>query len=107
MTYMTLLLTAPFDVQESGVQGTTGVVTIDLRPEISIWCDPSELAEIALRKARRADEETAAAELLELANGDRSVVRQAMEYVVGGVTGGHTQAALRLLFNAYQLATDV
>ena len=78
---------------------------IDLRPEITIWCDPSELAEVALRKARRSNEEEAAADLLELAKGDRAVVREAMEYVVtGGESGVTTQAALRLLFNAYQLA---
>ena len=102
------------DVQENDVAGTIGVVTnttsavstadIDLRPEISIWCDPSELAEIALRKARRTDESKAAAEILELASGDRTTVRQAMEYVVDGESGAATQGALRLLFDAYQLA---
>ena len=79
---------------------------IDLRSEITVWCDPSELAEVAFRKVRRADEAEAAAELLDLAKGDRSVVREAMEYVVAeGRSGAATQRALRLLFNAYQLAT--
>lgn len=82
-------------------------IEIDLRSEITVWCDPSELAEIALRKARHgaASEETAAAELLEFAKGDHAVVRQAMEYVVAGEPGRRTQAALRLLFKSYQLAT--
>lgn len=81
---------------------------IDLRSEVTVWCDPSELAEIALRKARHGapSEETAATELLELANGDHTVVRQAMEYVVAGETDRRTQAALRLLFQAYQLAAS-
>lgn len=101
------------DVQESGVKGTTVDVTdtatlvsssdIDLRSDFAIWCDPSELSEIALRKARRSDEAVAARELLELANGDRAVVREAMEYVVAGGGGAQTQRALRLLFKAYQL----
>ena len=80
---------------------------IDLRPEIAVWCDPSELAEIALRKSRRHDEGAAAAELLDLASGDRSVVREAMEHVVATETGARAQRALRLLFNAYQLASEV
>ena len=102
-------------VQAPSVQGTTVDVTdtafatpaapTDVRPEITIWCDPSELAEIALRKAHRPDEAKAAGELLELAQGDRAVVRQAMEYVVAGDGGAETQGALRLLFDAYQLAS--
>lgn len=105
------------DVQKGGELGTPTVVTsttspeaapdIDLRPEITVWCDPSELAEIALRKCRRSDEEVAARELLDLANGDRTVVREAMEHVVAGETGAMAQRALRLLFDAYQLATSV
>ena len=103
------------DVQESGVQGITSHVTntmsgvsladTDLRPEISVWCDPSELAELALRKIRRPDKDEAARELLDLANGDHTVLREAMEEVVAGETGAATQIALRLLFNAYQLAS--
>ena len=82
-----------------------GPAAIDLRPEITIWCDPSELAEIALRKARRPDEKAAASELLELAQGDRAVVREAMEYVVAADSGARIEGALRLLFEAYQLAS--
>lgn len=103
-----------FDVRKSGVKGTTLDVTdtaqlaasdLELRSEISIWCDPSELSEIALRKAKRSDESAAARELLDLARGDRAVVREAMEHVVAGETGAMAQRALRLLFQAYQLGS--
>ena len=88
------------------LKSAVSTADIDLRSEITVWLDPSELAEVAFRKARRADEAEAAAELLDLARGDRTIVREAMEYVVTeGRSGAATQGALRLLFNAYQLAT--
>lgn len=85
---------------------TPSVEHIDLRPEVSVWCDPAELADIARRKSARKTDAEAAGELLELARGDRATVREAMEYAIDGEPGADTQRALRLLFAAYQLASS-